>query len=91
MQTDTTRHTLASVPTCIPGAVNCNPWGYNVDHGSDITKPPADFCQYCGSIASFWNGRGSVVECSDSSYSTSGGIQGSCSHHGADWRALLAL
>jgi hypothetical protein len=26
-------------PTCIPGAVNCNPWGYNFTHGSHIYNP----------------------------------------------------
>jgi hypothetical protein len=88
--TDTAMPTLVPTPTCIPDAVGCNPWGYNFDRGSYITSPPADFCAYFNCIASFWNGRGYVVECSDQTYSDSGGIQGSCSHHGGDWRPLLA-
>jgi hypothetical protein len=31
-------------PTCIPGAVNCNPWGYNFTPGNLIYNVPAMFC-----------------------------------------------
>jgi hypothetical protein len=76
-------------PTCIPGAVNCNPWGYNFTHGSYITSPPGGFCGYFNCIPSFWNGSGYVVQCQDGTYSKSGGHTGSCSRHGGDKRALL--
>jgi hypothetical protein len=76
-------------PTCIPGAVNCNPWGYNFTHGSHIYNPAGAFCSYFACIANFWNGRGYVMQCQDDEYSKSGGISGSCSHHGGNRRALL--
>lgn len=77
-------------PTCIPGAVNCNPWGYNFSHGSYIYNPPYNFCNYFNCIASFWeHTNGYVEECQDSTYSHSGGVRGSCSYHGGNWRALL--
>lgn len=76
-------------PTCIPGAVNCNPWGYNFTHGSRIYSPPGGFCGYFNCISSFWNGSGYVVQCQDGTYSKSGGHTGSCSRHGGDKRALL--
>jgi hypothetical protein len=77
-------------PTCIPGAVNCNPWGYNFSHGSVIYNPPYNFCDYFNCIPSFWSStNGYVEECLDKTYSHSGGRSGSCSHHGGNWRALL--
>lgn len=45
-------------------------------------SPPWDFCTFTPCIASFWNGRGYVVQCGDGLYSKSGGIQGACSSHG---------
>ncbi len=77
-------------PTCIPDAVNCNPWGYNFSPGNRIYSPPADFCSYFSCIGNFWNGRGYVMECNDGMYSKSGGIQGSCSYHGGNWRTLYS-
>lgn len=70
--------------------VNGNPWGYTFSPGKLIYSPPGDFCAYFNCIASFWNGSGYVEECQDATFSKSGGIQGSCSHHGGDWRALYA-
>ena len=32
-------------------------------------------------IDNFWNGRGYMVECNDSTYSMSGGINDACSYH----------
>jgi hypothetical protein len=76
-------------PTPCPG-INCNPWGYNFTPGNYITSPPSTFCNYFSCIASFWNGHGHVEECQDATYSLSGGIQGSCSHHGGNLRPLYS-
>jgi hypothetical protein len=67
-----------------------NPWGYNFCGGSFITNPAATICNYFNCIASFWNGRGYVMECSDTTFGKSGGISGSCSSHGGNYRALRA-
>jgi hypothetical protein len=77
-------------PTCIPGAVNCNPYGYNFEPGNLIYNPPGNFCTYFNCIASFWDGRGYVIQCVDGTFSKSGGIQGSCSHHGGNSRPLYS-
>ena len=50
-------------------------------------SPPADtgtedFCTTHDCIPNYPNGNGSTVQCSDGSFSHSGGIQGACSHHG---------
>lgn len=76
-------------PKCPYGAVNGNPWCYNFSCCSHIYSPPSNFCSYFNCISSFWNGSGYVEECVDGTYSKSGGISGSCSHHGGNWRALL--
>ena len=65
-----------------------NPWGYNFCGGSFIYSTPATFCSYFACIANFPNGSGYVMECSDGTYSRSGGISGSCSHHGGNLRPL---
>lgn len=80
------------VPTKKPScpAVNGNPWCYTFSPGSLIYSPPSAFCDYFSCIPTFWNGRGYVIECQDGDYSKSGGIRGSCSHHGGDLRALYA-
>jgi hypothetical protein len=81
-------------PTVAPAKNLCgapaNPWDYSFCAGSFITAPPANFCNYFNCIASFWNGRGYVMECSDTTYGKSGGISGSCSQHGGNFRALRA-
>jgi hypothetical protein len=41
-----------------------------------------DDCPYLRCTEDFENGRGSVVRCADGTWSSSGGIQGACSHHG---------
>lgn len=41
-----------------------------------------DFCATHVCIPNYDNGTGSTVQCSDGSYSHSGGKQGACSHHG---------
>lgn len=86
----TSTRTLVAQPTCIPGAENCNPWGYNFTHGTTITDPPRQFCQYFTCINNFFNGRGYVVECRDGVYSKSGGTRNSCSKHRGELRTLLA-
>jgi hypothetical protein len=70
--------------------INGNPWGYDFNPGNYITAPPTAFCTYFNCIASFWNGHGYVMECTDTMYSLSGGIQGSCSHHGGNYRPLYS-
>jgi hypothetical protein len=82
--------TQAPKPTPTPCADPCNPWGYNFVHGNLITAPPSAFCSYFACIPNFVNGHGYVVECQDSQYSKSGGIQGACSYHGGPWRTLYA-
>lgn len=79
----------ASVHTVSTG-VNNNPWGYNFIKGKLITRPPSRFCSYFRCIASFWNGKGYVVECKDSMYSLSGGRSGACSSHKGVWRTLYS-
>ena len=68
--------------------VNGNPWGYDFVRGSTIKTPPSTFCHYFHCIANFTHGKGYVVECHDATYSLSGGISGSCSHHKGNWRIL---
>ncbi len=74
--------------------VNGNPWGYNFDStgGSLIYSPVSNFCTagYFSCINNFWNGNGYVEECQDGMYGKSGGISGSCSHHGGNLRPLYS-
>jgi len=93
-----------SIPTQLPPkptptppscqAVNNNPWCYNFSPGKLIYTPPSNFCGYFNCISSFWGaddpGDGYVVECSDSTFSQSGGESGACSYHGGVMRALYA-
>jgi len=66
-----------------------NPWGYNFCGGSYIYSPPGSFCGYFNCIPSFWTStNGYVEECQDGTYSHSGGVSGSCSHHGGNLRPL---
>jgi hypothetical protein len=65
-----------------------NPYGYNFCGGSVITNPAGDICGYISCILNFWNGHGYVVECGDTMFSLSGGIQGVCSHHQGYLRTL---
>jgi hypothetical protein len=51
------------------------------DDGSDYA-PTSDFCSVHDCIGDFENGNGSIVECSDGTFSHSGGVQGACSSHG---------
>jgi hypothetical protein len=69
-----------------------NPWGYNFCGGSLIYSPPSTFCDYFTTcIPSFWEStKGYVEECSDGTYSHSGGRSGSCSDHGGNRRPLYS-
>lgn len=73
---------------CVPEVPN--PWGYNFCGTTQIYSPPSDFCSYFNCIASFWSGIGFVVECSDQTFSKSGGRTGVCSQHGGYYRSLFA-
>ena len=77
-------------PTANTCGAPANPWGYNFCSGGFITAPPSNFCSYFNCIASFSNGRGYVMECGDLTFGKSGGISGSCSGHGGNYRALYA-
>src|SRR5690348_10926899 len=90
LATSTPTRTPVAQPTCIPGAENCNPWGYNFTHGATITDPPRQFCQYFNCINNFVSGKGYVVECRDGVYSKTGGTRNSCSKHRGELRTLLA-
>lgn len=67
-----------------------NPWGYNFDCCHLIYNPPSNFCDYFYCMGYFWSGNGYVMQCADGWFGKSGGIQGSCSSHGGNSRALLA-
>lgn len=77
-------------PTPTPCASPCNPYGYSFSPGNLIYSPPSDFCNYFNCISSFSNGHGFVNECTDGTYSLSGGIRGDCSSHGGQWRILYS-
>lgn len=46
------------------------------------TSSTDSFCDTHDCIPNYDNGNGSTVQCSDGTYSQSGGIRGACSHHG---------
>ena len=48
------------------------------------TNSNARFCLTHTCIANFGSGHGSIVECSDGTWSHSGGTQGACSYHGGE-------
>lgn len=77
-------------PNPCPNAPYGNPWCYNLNGGSLIYNPPADFCAYFPCITNFDNGRGFVNECNDGDYSKSGGIRGDCSDHGGEKQPLYS-
>lgn len=59
------------------------------DDGSSSTSTTSDdFCATHVCIPNYNNGTGSIVRCSDGSYSHSGGKQGACSHHGGVAHAM---
>lgn len=52
--------------------------------GSSSHATDAQFCSEHECIGSFTTEGGTVVECSDGTYSHAGGISGACSHHGGE-------
>ena len=56
--------------------------------GSTSDAAGDDFCATHVCIPNYGNGTGSTVQCSDGTYSHSGGKQGACSHHGGIARAV---
>jgi hypothetical protein len=54
------------------------------------TPSPDDFCSTHICIPNYDNGTGTTVQCSDGTYSHSGGKQGACSHHGGVSHSMVA-
>lgn len=83
-----------STPTPSCQAVNNNPWCYNFTPGKLIYVPPNGFCNYFNCIATFYApddpGDGYIIECSDSTFSQSGGESGACSSHGGVLKPLYS-
>jgi hypothetical protein len=52
--------------------------------GSTSHVADAKFCSEHTCIGNFTTEGGTVVECSDATFSDAGGIQGACSHHGGE-------
>lgn len=81
-----------TAPPC--QATNGNPWCYNFLPGKLIYYPPSGFCNYFACIPTFVEpddpGDGYIVQCSDGSYSQSGGERGACSYHGGVSRPLYS-
>jgi hypothetical protein len=50
--------------------------------GTRLYEAPTDFCDYHDCIPNFENGTGYPVQCTDGSWSQSGGRPGACSWHG---------
>jgi hypothetical protein len=55
------------------------------------SPPPTstDFCSTHVCIPNYDNGTGTTVQCSDGTYSQSGGKQGACSYHGGVGHSAL--
>ena len=91
----TSRPTARPTPRPTPPPSTCgappNPWGYNFCGGNVINSPQSNFCGYFNCIPSFWTStNGYVDECTDGTYSHSGGVSGACSHHGGERRPLYS-
>ncbi len=71
--------------------VNGNPWDFNFVccHLIYQSSTPPNFCDYLTCEGEFFTEPGYIVECWDGDYGHAGGIQGSCSHHGGNRRAML--
>jgi Protein of unknown function (DUF3761) len=83
-------------PTSPPcQAINGNPWCYTFVPGNLIYNPPSGFCSYFTCIPSFYQsddpGDGYIVQCSDGTYSQSGGERGACSRHGGVTSLIFPL
>jgi len=72
---------LIKTPAPIQGLVGQgafdDPWGFDFRPVTKINDPPREFCSYFDCIASFWDSRkGFVVQCTDGTFSHSGGRRG---------------
>lgn len=69
-----------------------NPWCFSVTGGGSVIYSPPDYlCDYLNCISSFWSStNGYVIQCADGEFSHSGGVQGSCSQQGGDWRPFVS-
>jgi hypothetical protein len=75
--------TPASPPSTIKSATP-EPSGEEDEVGSANHAGDSKFCEEHQCIGSFTSEEGTVVECSDGTYSHAGGISGACSHHGGE-------
>jgi hypothetical protein len=79
------RHTFVGAPTASPSYSTpaSSPASTRVAEPSTAADgTPAGFCTTHTCIASFAEGRGTIVQCADGEWSHSGGLQGVCSRHG---------
>lgn len=83
----TTTQATASKPSLCGAPVN--PFGYNLcgRGGYIYNASPARVCSYFNCVANFGNSPGYMIECKDSTYSTSGGA---CSDHKGVWRPVYS-
>jgi hypothetical protein len=66
-----------------------NPYGYNLcGRGTRVYSPPSDICTYFTCIENFRYGHGYMVECTDGTYSMSGGIEEVCNDHGGELKTV---
>ena len=65
-----------------------NPYGYNYCGGSYIYDPAADVCDWFDCVATFWDGRGYLVQCKDGLVSRTGQPGGPCAGHEGTWRPV---
>ena len=74
----------AQTATC---GMPANPYGYTLctNAGTQtVSSPPTAFCSLSGvtCIGDFATASGYLVQCTDGTFSLSGGVQGACSSHG---------
>jgi hypothetical protein len=74
------RHTSVGPPNYIPPTTPAAP--RSPVRPAPSSRTSADFCTTHRCIASFAEGRGTIVECADGEWSHSGGLPGVCSRHG---------
>jgi len=79
----TTTQAPASPPTT-PTTQAQPPPSPTEDVGSSSHAGDAQFCSSHKCIGDFTGEGGTIVRCSDGTYSHAGGISGSCSHHGGE-------
>jgi hypothetical protein len=81
-------HTITqtvTAPTSAAPSGNANGESEGEDEvGSSSHATDGPFCQEHECIGNFEEEEGTIVECSDGSYSHAGGISGACSDHGGE-------